>query len=96
MVGSTTVAAVIPSTMVCIATHESDIEQFRADGTPVWSPTRDVGVMQIHYTWIPVAEHMGLDIVRNPVDNIEFGIWLFNTLGPTQWTTYKQDCAADG
>lgn len=48
--------------------------------------------MQIHYTWIPMAQKFGLDIVNNPRDNIAFGIYLYNRYGLTQWTTYKQYC----
>lgn len=65
------------------------MRQFTASGAPLWSPTKDVGIMQIHDTWLPVAENMGLDIVNNPKDNVEFGIWLLNTQGPQIWTTYK-------
>jgi hypothetical protein len=88
-VGPTGLPPTIPNVLVCIATNESGIQQFRPNGSPKWSPTQDVGVMQIHYTWIPTAKKMGLDIVNSPQDNIEFGIWLANTHGLSQWTTYK-------
>jgi hypothetical protein len=85
----------IPSELVCIADHESGMEQFTPSGKPLVSPTNDYGVMQIHYTWIPLAKKMGLDVVHNAQDNIEFGIWLFNTHGASQWTT-DQYCKGSG
>ena len=78
-----------PKVLECIALHESGAEQLNPDGTPKWSPTQDVGVMQIHETWIPLAKKMGLDVVNSPTDNIQFGIWLANTHGLSQWTTYS-------
>jgi hypothetical protein len=79
----------VPTALLCIVEHESGGKQFRSDGSPLVSPTDDYGVMQIHSSWLPLARKMGLDIVHNAQDNIEFGIWLANTHGLSQWTTYK-------
>ena len=49
--------------------------------------------MQIHNTWIPTAKNMGLDVINNAVDNIQFGIWLKNKYGFKQWSTYEKYCA---
>jgi hypothetical protein len=84
----------VPPALICIVEHESGGQQFRPDGSPLVSPTGDYGVMQIHSSWLPLARRMGLDIVHNAKDNIEFGIWLANTHGLSQWTTYK-DCKGD-
>lgn len=81
-----------PAVLDCIVKYESGGQQFRKDGTPLWSPTHDVGVMQINQVHLKEAQHMGLDIVNNPKDNIEYGIWLYNTAGPNQWTTYRKYC----
>lgn len=72
--------------------HESGGVQFTASGAPLMSPTHDYGIMQINKAWIPTAKKMGLDVVNSASDNVEFGIWLYTTLGPTQWTTYKKYC----
>lgn len=69
--------------------HESGGQQFTKDGSPLWSPTHDVGFFQINQGWIPVAKSMGLDVVNSEKDNIEFGIWLARTHGLNQWTTYR-------
>lgn len=79
----------VPPELLCIAQHESGMRQFTDSGAPLKSPTDDYGVMQIHSSWIPLATKMGLDIVHNAQDNIEFGIWLANTHGYSQWSTYK-------
>jgi len=81
-----------PKVLDCIVQHESQGRQFNKDGSPLKSPTNDYGVMQIHDSWIPVAKSMGLDIVNNEKDNITFGIWLANTHGLKQWTTYSKYC----
>lgn len=83
----------IPPVLLCIVTHESGAQQFRADGSPLISPTDDVGFMQINIpAWLSTANRMGLDIIHSEADNIEFGIWLYNTRGVDQWTTYKKYC----
>lgn len=81
-----------PAVLDCIVQHESEGRQFTAEGDPLWSPTNDVGIFQINKQWIPTAKSMGLDVVNNEKDNIEFGTWLYTKYGPTQWTTYKEDC----
>jgi hypothetical protein len=95
-----------PAVFDCVVQHESHGEQFCSEatngmgtctpakyGTPLWSNTKDVGVMQIHNTWIPTAKNMGLDVINNAVDNIQFGIWLKNKYGFKQWSTYEKYCA---
>lgn len=80
----------------CIIQHESGGAQFTSNGFPLISPTGDVGVWQINLkTWLGLSKKMGLDIVNNEVDNIQFGIYLYNTQGPKIWTTYKQYCSGD-
>ncbi len=77
---------------MCIAQHESGIRQFTNNGDPLVSPTHDYGIMQINQVWLPLSRKMGLDVINNPKDNISFGVWLANTHGYSQWTTYKQYC----
>lgn len=79
-----------PKVLDCIAMEESGGEQFTPSGQPLWSPTNDVGLLQINQLWIPTAKRMGLDIVHSAKDNATFGIWLMNTHGLSQWTTYKK------
>jgi hypothetical protein len=84
----------IPSALVCIVNAESGGRQFTSDGSPLISPTGDVGTMQLNLkTWLPLSQKMGLDIVHSEKDNITFGIYLYNKYGPTIWTTYKHYCA---
>jgi hypothetical protein len=83
---------IVPPTMLCIAEHESSVEQFTSTGQPLKSKTDDYGIFQIHESWIPTAKKMGLDVVNSPQDNIEFAIWLAQTHGYQQWSTYK-DCS---
>lgn len=71
--------------------HESGGEQFRPDGTVLVSPTHDRGVMQINDMWLPTAKKMGLNLDTEK-DNIQFGIWLAQTHGLSQWTTYRKYC----
>lgn len=71
--------------------HESGGKQFTSNGLVLLSPTHDRGIMQINDSWIPTATKMGLDLNKTK-DNIEFGTWLYQKYGPTQWSTYKQYC----
>lgn len=92
----TALANTLPSTLVCIVSNESDFRQFTANGSPLISPTNDVGIMQINETtWLPLSKKMGLDIVNNAQDNVTFGVYLYNKYGPTIWTTYKRFCAGN-
>lgn len=82
-----------PKVLDCIVQYESGGRQFTSSGAPLISKTNDVGIMQINMpTWLPTAKKMGLDIINNPVDNIQLGIWIYNKYGPAPWTTYKQYC----
>lgn len=81
-----------PAVLDCIVQHESGGQQFRPNGSVLVSPTHDYGIMQINHLWLPTAEGMGLDIIHSAKDNVEFGIWLYDKYGPTQWTTYRQYC----
>lgn len=84
-----------PAILDCIALHESGARQFDRNGNPLISDTGDVGFMQIHIaTWKPLADKMGLDILHNPTDNIEMGIWIYNHQGSKPWTTAKY-CAGE-
>lgn len=90
------VSPVVPPVLLCIAQHESNFQQFTPAGYPLISPTSDVGIMQINLpTWGKKAKEMGLNIRENPSDNIAFGIWLYNTKGPSQWTTFHKYCAGN-
>jgi transglycosylase-like protein with SLT domain len=79
----------LPTELVCIAQHESGIRQFDAKGRPIWSKTNDVGIFQLHKSWIPVAKKEGLDIVNSAEDNVQFAIELYNKDGGKPWTTDK-------
>lgn len=87
----------IPPVLLCIVSHESGARQFNTDGSPLISPTDDVGFMQINIpSWLPLSKKMGLDIINNEADNIEFGIWLYSNYGVRQWTTYREYCEGQG
>ena len=86
----------IPSTLVCIVNAESGNRQFTLDGSPLISPTGDIGAMQLNMaTWLPLSKKMGLDILHSEKDNLTFGIYLYQKYGPTIWTTYRKYCAGN-
>lgn len=79
-----------PMEMTAIAQCESGGEQFYPDGSVVENTlTHDYGAYQIHETWLPVAENMGLDVIHSEKDNIEFALWLHNKYGDSPWTASK-------
>jgi hypothetical protein len=59
------------------------------------SSTHDFGLFQINRAWIPLAKSMGLDVVNNAQDNIEFGIWLYGRDGTQPWLASKSCWGAD-
>jgi len=76
-----------PNRFVAIAICESSLEQNK-DGKVVENPvTKDYGLFQIHYTWIPTAESMGLNIEGSVYDNIEFARYLYDTYGIKPWSS---------
>ena len=78
----------MPAELLCIVQHESGGQQFTPSGAPLISKTDDVGIMQINLpTWEKKAKAMSLDIVNSPQDNIEMGIYIYQTIGPQEWTT---------
>jgi hypothetical protein len=84
----------MPTALYCIVSHESNFTQFDKDGSPLISPTGDVGAMQLNMaTWLPLSKKMNLDIVHSEKDNITFGIYLYQKYGPTIWTTYRRYCS---
>ena len=51
---------------------ESNLKQFNSDGTPLRSPTNDIGIGQINeYTWDKRAEQLGLDYKHSVDDNLD-------------------------
>ncbi len=69
---------------------ESHFRQFRSDGTPLISPTDDVGVMQINIPqWGEKAKALGLDIYHSERDNIIMGRIVYDEQGIGAWTCAK-------
>ena len=76
--------------MTQIVACESGYRQFRSNGTPLVSPTGDVGVMQIHVaTWGKEAAALGLDIYGSAHDNIVMGRIVLETQGIKAWRCYN-------
>ncbi len=75
--------------MIEIARCESGQRQMYDNGDVVISRTRDYGVFQLSYQWIPLAKKMGLDIVHNEKDNISFALWLYHKEGTRPWNSSK-------
>lgn len=73
-----------------VVSCESHFRQFRNDGTPLISPTDDVGVMQINRpTWLAKAKALGLDIENSTRDNIIMGRIVYEEQGIGAWTCAK-------
>ena len=64
---------------------ESGYRQFKEDGSPLVSPTKDFGVAQINHTWIPLTKEMGLDVINSEDDNLKFARYLYDKYGSGQW-----------
>ena len=76
--------------LYAIAYYESRYRQFKEDGTPLISPTDDVGVMQINKsTWLSKAKQMGLDIEHSEIDNITMAKYIRDVQGYNAWATNK-------
>ena len=75
--------------MDAVVACESGFHQYRTDGTPLISPTGDVGVMQIHAaTWGAEAKRLGLDIYGSAHDNIIMGRFILDEQGIRAWSCY--------
>lgn len=68
---------------------ESGFTQFRKDGSPLMSHTKDVGVMQINEVHWSRAKELGLDIFNSTEDNMKMGRIILNESGLRAWSCYK-------
>lgn len=77
--------------MVGVAKCESELRQFKADGTVLMGgyKGRFVGVFQIGVFWEAKAKSLGYDIYTTE-GNIGFAHWLWTVEGPTQWECYSK------
>lgn len=75
--------------MMDVVKCESGFNQFRPDGTPLRSPTSDVGVMQINRAHWAEAKKLGLDIFYSARDNIAMGKIVYAKQGITAWVCNK-------
>lgn len=76
--------------MVAIAGCESGYRQLTASGTPLISPTDDVGVLQINIpTWGADAAARHLDIYHSAADNIAEAQIVLAEQGVEAWTCAK-------
>lgn len=67
------VREVFDEEMVDVIRCESQFNQHKSNGTPLLSPTSDVGVMQINQVHWKRAKALGLDIFNSVDDNIIMG-----------------------
>lgn len=75
--------------MTAIVRCESSFRQFHDDGSPLISPTGDVGVAQINIkTWGAEAKALGLDIFGSAADNLAMARIVLKEQGLTAWTCY--------
>lgn len=86
------VEAVFGKEMLSVVQCESNFRQFKSDGTPLKSPTSDVGVMQINQVHWERAEKLGLDIFNSIDENIIMGKIIFDEQGIEAWMAIKSEC----
>lgn len=72
--------------MVDVVRCESHFRQLSGNGTPLISPTDDVGVMQINQVHWAQAKALGLDIFNSIDDNIKMGRIVYEQQGIGAWT----------
>jgi hypothetical protein len=77
-------------TMTAVFHCESGLQQFRADGTPVMSHTRDFGVAQINEkVWDSTAIRLGLDYKYSLEDNIKMAWHVYKVQNLQAWVCYN-------
>jgi hypothetical protein len=69
---------------------ESGFKQFNSDGTPLMSPTSDVGITQINQVHWSRAKELGLDIFYSTNDNIIMGKIILEEQGHNAWTCHSR------
>lgn len=74
--------------MVAIINCESGFRQYTVSGTPLISPTSDVGIMQINQVHWKRAESLGLDIFHSINDNLIMGYIIYSEQGKNAWTCH--------
>lgn len=76
--------------MVAVVRCESHFRQLTASGTPLISPTHDVGVAQINIpTWGKEAAALHLDIYHSASDNLAMARVVYAEQGIGAWTCAK-------
>jgi hypothetical protein len=83
------VEQILGKDMLSVVKCESNFRQFNSDGSPLVSPTSDVGVMQINQVHWSRAEELGLDIFYSTNDNIIMGKIILDEQGHNAWTCHK-------
>lgn len=77
----------LPDYFLGVAYCESRLLHER-NGKITKSPTKDYGLLQINYRWIPTAEKLGYDIFDKE-GNIKFAKWLYEKDGLSHWSASK-------
>lgn len=76
--------------MAAVILCESSYQQFDSTGSPLMSPTHDVGVMSINIpSWGKEARSRGLDIYNSAADNIAMGRIIYEIQGIHAWACAK-------
>lgn len=79
----------IPQVLISIAQCESGLQQFTSNGNLVTNPTSGAfGIFQDLPSHKKQAYVMGLDLT-DPVEHIQYNIWLFNRYGTSPWLASK-------
>jgi hypothetical protein len=78
--------------MIKVLTCESQLKQFKVDGTPLVSPTSDVGIAQINRIHWSRAKELGLDIFNNEDDNLKMAKIIYDEQGIEAWSAFQNAC----
>lgn len=73
-----------------VAWCESKLKQFRENGEPLISPTKDGGIFQINFSaHLETTKKLGLDVINSEDDNIAYAKILFDQSGTNAWYMSK-------
>src|SRR3990167_1623478 len=78
--------------MLKIAKCESGLKQFDEEGEVITNPfSRDYGIYQINYRWLPKAKALGFDVMTIE-GNVKMAKWLYNNGGLNHWSASFYNC----
>ena len=79
----------LPEVLKKVAFCESNQKQFYQNGEVIENinnnGTKDYGFFQINSIHFPETKRLGLDVINSKVDNIKFGLMLYERHGLTPW-----------